>query len=230
MASARASDRAYAQLRAEILDGTLPPGVALAEVEQSARIGLSRTPLREALARLAADGLVEAAGGRGVVVAELPTRDVDALFEMRVCLEAEAARLAAAHVGRPQQDEAASTFRTYARRFTAARERLERPDVSAEVVADYYGLIRQFDEAIDVATDNSYLVDALNVVRLHVARVRRRAAASRERLAASAEEHALIADAIAAGDEALAAHAVHVHLHRSRSHFRAALGEDAVAG
>ena len=63
----RASDRAYSALRTEILEWHLAPGTVLAEVEQAARLGVSRTPLREALARLSADGLVESLPGRGVV-------------------------------------------------------------------------------------------------------------------------------------------------------------------
>ena len=52
--SMRASDRAYRTLLTEIQDGLLPAGAVLGEVEQAARLGVSRTPLREALARLAA--------------------------------------------------------------------------------------------------------------------------------------------------------------------------------
>src|SRR5699024_12715824 len=57
----RASDRAYLTLREEIIEGALAPGSVLGDVEQSARLGLSRTPRREALGRLVADGLSEQA-------------------------------------------------------------------------------------------------------------------------------------------------------------------------
>lgn len=67
----RASERAYQALRAEILDWSLPPGAGLGEVEQAERLGISRTPVREALSRLVADGLAEQAPGRGTVVADL---------------------------------------------------------------------------------------------------------------------------------------------------------------
>lgn len=55
----RASDRAYATLLEEIQSGKLAPGTVLGEVDQAARLGVSRTPLREALQQLSADGLVE---------------------------------------------------------------------------------------------------------------------------------------------------------------------------
>jgi DNA-binding FadR family transcriptional regulator len=79
----RASDRAYETLRQEILHWRLAPGAVLGEVEQAARLGISRTPLREALSRLMADGLVEAQSGRGLVVASVSSEAVHELFELR---------------------------------------------------------------------------------------------------------------------------------------------------
>ena len=72
----RASDKAYSKLFHEIVDGDIAPGTVLAEVEQSTRLGVSRTPLREALSRLIADGLVESAPGRGVVVTEISLENI----------------------------------------------------------------------------------------------------------------------------------------------------------
>ena len=94
------------------------------------------------------------------------------------------------------------------------------PAVTEQQVTEYYALIRRFDRAVDTAASNTYLVDALETLRTHVARVRRKAGASPVRLAASALEHALIASAIANHDAALAVHATHVHLHNSLEHFR----------
>lgn len=91
----RASERAYRALREEIVEWRLLPGTVLAEVEQSERLGLSRTPLREALGRLSAEGLTETARGRGVVVTDISLEDVDELFELREALECRAAALAA---------------------------------------------------------------------------------------------------------------------------------------
>ena len=91
----RASERAYQALRAEILDWSLPPGAGLGEVEQAERLGISRTPLREALSRLVADGLAEQAPGRGIVVADLSLEQADQLFDLRIALESLLARRAA---------------------------------------------------------------------------------------------------------------------------------------
>lgn len=208
-----AATRAYEQLRSEIVEGALGPGTTLYEVEQSERIGVSRTPVREAFGRLVAEGLLDDGQGRGLVVTDVSDGDIDALFEMRTCLEAQAAQLAARHAD-PE------VFAQYAREFRTWHSPLLDPDVTDQQVIDYYALIRRFDHEVDAAASNTYLVDALETLRTHIARVRRKAGASPARLAASALEHALIASAIANHDASLAVHATHVHLHNSLEHFR----------
>lgn len=89
-------DRAYAQIKAEILDGALVPGTAISEAERADVLGMSRSPVREALQQLARDGLVEVFPKRGTFVAELTPRDVREAFELREAVEAACARLAAA--------------------------------------------------------------------------------------------------------------------------------------
>jgi GntR family transcriptional regulator, rspAB operon transcriptional repressor len=208
-----AAERAYGQLRSEILDGVLTPGAPLFEVEQSERLGVSRTPVREALRRLVAEGLAAPSGKRGLVVTQVDDRDVRSLFELRACLEAQAAQLAAAR-GEPAE------FAAFTEEFTGWRELFRGPAVSGDRVGEYFALIRRFDEAMGRASENTFLVDTMENLRTHSARVRRMAGHSQGRLEASAAEHALIAEAIARGDAALALHATHVHLHNSFEHFR----------
>ncbi len=207
----RASDRAYATLLDEIQSGALPPGAVLAEVEQATRLGVSRTPLREALGRLAADGLVEQASPRVTVVAGIDADDIRALFTVRRALEEMAARLAASTPDR-------SVFTALAAEFAAA-EPADRADA-------YYALIARFDAAIDAAVVNDYLTSALRTVRTHLVRVRRMARDNPVRLGESAREHELIASAIAAGDGELAAHATHVHLHNALTTILESLPEE----
>ncbi|MBP6899949.1 MAG: GntR family transcriptional regulator [Burkholderiaceae bacterium] len=88
---------AYRHIRAAITDGRLKPGDRLREVELAEQIGLSRTPIREALGRLSAEGLVVNDPVRGVAVAELDYNMVTELYYMREVLEGTAARLAAQH-------------------------------------------------------------------------------------------------------------------------------------
>jgi len=199
----RASDRAYATLRTEILEWQLAPGTVLAEVEQAARLGVSRTPLREALARLSADGLVESLPGRGVVVAEASADSAAELFEVRIALETQAAALAA-------QRRDPAVFERLRGEFAGAAELIARADRTA-----YYDLVARFDRAMDDAVGNTYLVSALAGLRTHLARLRRVARDNPQRLAAAAREHLLIVEAILAGDVDLARSATAVHLHNS---------------
>ncbi|MBF4562246.1 GntR family transcriptional regulator [Microbacterium sp. VKM Ac-2870] len=204
----RASDRAYRALLDEIQSGALAPGAVLGEVEQSVRLGVSRTPLREALGRLIADGLVVQPSPRVTVVSDLDAGDIRELFEVRRALEETAARLAV----RSGDGEA----------FAALADEFAGTDAAADPDA-YYALIARFDEAMDGAVANGYLTSALKNVRTHLVRVRRLARDNPERLAVSVAEHRLIASAVAAGDAELAAHATHVHLHNALTAILASL-------
>ncbi|WP_150955283.1 GntR family transcriptional regulator [Microbacterium testaceum] len=206
----RASERAYATLLEEIQSGALSPGTVLGEVEQSTRLGVSRTPLREALRRLASDGLVAQASARVTVVAGIDAHDIGSLFDLRRALETEAARLAARRGDRAEFLRLATEF-----------DGVDTADADA-----YYSLIARFDSAIDDAVDNAYLSAALRSVRTHLVRVRRMARDNPLRLSASAGEHGLIARAIGAGDPELAAHATHVHLHNALTTILEALTEE----
>jgi len=201
----RASERAYLQLRQEILDGDLPAGSLLAEVEQSTRLGVSRTPLREALGRLASEALVATHSGRGVVVTEISLENITELFEVRQALEEQAARLAA----RRRDKE---VFEALQVEFRAADELLDDGDPGSR---RYYAVVSRLDTAIDEAIANPFLVAALANVRTHSARVRRLSHDDPDRLREAAREHLMIVDAIIEGSESLAAHATQLHLHRS---------------
>ena len=212
-APVRASERAYRQLRGEILDGLLAPGSGLLEVEQSARIGVSRTPLRAAIARLIADGLVAGRPGRGFMVTEMSVDSIGELYEVRRALEEHAARIAAERRD-PKVFEALRT------QFIQAPELLRHGEAGLH---RYYELIDEFDLALDTAVANSFLVGALAGVRTHLARIRRLARDNPDRLRKAAAEHLLIVEAVLAGDSSLAAHATHVHLHQSLTSVLAAL-------
>lgn len=212
----RASERAYRQLREEILNGLLAPGAGLLEVEQADRIGVSRTPLREAVARLIADGLVVGRRGRGFEVTDISVDSISELYELRQALEVQAIRLAAL-----RRDPA--LFVELREAFVTAPDLLDQGDVG---VHRYYALIDQLDDAVDAAVENPFLVCALRAVRTHLARIRRLARRNPSRLRAAAAEHLLILDAIIAGDPSLAAHATHIHLHQSLLSVLAAVDED----
>lgn len=93
-----AEERAYQLLRREILNGTYESGERLREEALALQFGVSRTPVRAALNRLASEGLVEFRRYNGAVVRILPIQEVDQIFQLRAVVEALAAELVAARI------------------------------------------------------------------------------------------------------------------------------------
>jgi DNA-binding GntR family transcriptional regulator len=182
------ADRVYAALREQILAGDLEPDSRLHQEGISAELGVSRTPVREALARLAADGLVELLANRGARVAAIGTHDMEAAYVARLGIEPLAARLAAA------------------RRDVRGLRR-------AMGTRGGYGASRAFHLALAEASGNPFLVGFAETIwagriGLHVYARQMTA----DQLALDAAEHAAIIDAIAAGDEEAAERLVREHI------------------
>ncbi|TMR04311.1 GntR family transcriptional regulator [Actinomadura soli] len=93
-----AVDLVYETLREQIISGVLPPGAKLGEEELAASLGVSRTPVREALRRIASEGLIETAPNRGSWVRTWSDDELRSLFSARALLEGYAARLAAPRI------------------------------------------------------------------------------------------------------------------------------------
>jgi DNA-binding GntR family transcriptional regulator len=89
------SDPTYTQLRRLIIEGHFPPGMRLIEERLASELGVSRTPVRQALARVAADGLVQIFPNRGAVVRTFTSDDLNDSFALRAELEGYAAQQAA---------------------------------------------------------------------------------------------------------------------------------------
>jgi DNA-binding GntR family transcriptional regulator len=88
-------DQVYGVIRERILAGDLPRGARVHQEDVAADLGVSRTPVREALRRLAAEGLIEMRTNRGARVTDLAPDDMDQPYEARLLVEPGAARLAA---------------------------------------------------------------------------------------------------------------------------------------
>ena len=99
------ADQAYYAIRELIVSLELAPGSAIKEPELTARLGIGRTPVREALRRLAQERLVEVYPRRGMFVTTVDVRDLARLCEVRAVLEPEAARLAAERATRADLEE-----------------------------------------------------------------------------------------------------------------------------
>jgi DNA-binding GntR family transcriptional regulator len=102
-----AADRAYLAIRGLIVSLELPPGAVIDERELMQRLGLGRTPVREALRQLAQEQLVEVFPRRGMFVTGVDVRDLARISEVRAALEPEAARLAAERATDEERDELA---------------------------------------------------------------------------------------------------------------------------
>jgi DNA-binding GntR family transcriptional regulator len=91
-------EQAYQSIRLDILSGAIKPGERLREEDLVKRVGVSRTPVREALRRLEADGYTIVEANRGATVASHSKRDVDEIYGLRALLEGHAARRAATRI------------------------------------------------------------------------------------------------------------------------------------
>jgi DNA-binding GntR family transcriptional regulator len=91
------ADRVYHQLRDNIGSHQIRPGERLQEVSLAAQLGVSRTPVREALARLESEGMI-VVEGRGFVVPELTDADIEEIYQLRFLLEPAAARIAVGEI------------------------------------------------------------------------------------------------------------------------------------
>jgi DNA-binding GntR family transcriptional regulator len=178
---------AYERLLEFIDSGELPPGSRLRESGLAERLGTSRTPVREALRRLEAQGLVVHEPHRGVVVAELDYDQLGELYAVREVLEATAARLAARHAS-PEEVE---ILREMARSHEALVD-----DADALAQAN-----KKFHRQITRASHNRYLNAMLETMLINLALLTGTTFTLAERRRAVAKEHREIVEAIAAGDE-----------------------------
>ena len=139
----------FAALRNEIRDGRLQPGDRLVETEIAQRLGVSRTPVREALKRLESDGVVAFGLPRGLTVTKLTHRQILELYAVREVLEGAAARFAA---------ERAAPFE-----IATLKQILAQHD-GARTPAEAADANRRLHEAIVGATHNAYLERVMNVM------------------------------------------------------------------
>lgn len=175
-------------LRERIRSGELPPGTRLRQEKLAEDLGISRTPLREALRLLAADGLVELQLNRGAVVSTLSHADRVAFWEARLALEPGAARLGAGH-------REPSALRAMADAIAAQRR--------STTVEQGFDHNRDFHLALVASAGNEHLVrfaHTLWVRGVGSAIYRTQVHEDLAEVAGFADEHAAILAAIESGD------------------------------
>jgi DNA-binding GntR family transcriptional regulator len=194
------SSRAYAHLEKAILIGELKPRERLVEFELAERLGLSRTPIREALRRLEERGLVRILPRRGAVVADLSPEDAESIHEVRVCLETLATRLALGAIT-PQQVAQISELEAACARLASSG------DIIALMAAN-----DRFHDAIYGAATNPCLLDLIRQLRQRVNLLRYNAWSLPDRIGRSLAEHRQMVRMLRARDAARMGNLIRKHL------------------
>jgi DNA-binding GntR family transcriptional regulator len=188
---------AYLRLLADIRAGALSPGARLRETELAERLGISRTPVREAIRQLEADGLVTHAPRQGAVVRSLDYAEVMELYEMRAVLEGTAARMAARAASELELGEL---------------EALNAELAAATQAATAYELNRQFHLTLLDAAKNRFLVKAMSTLQKTMLILGPTTLAAPERAGCAVAEHARILTALRARDEQRAEAEMRAHI------------------
>jgi DNA-binding GntR family transcriptional regulator len=187
-------------LEGMILDGTFADGERLDEVQLAQRFAVSRTPLREALQRLALSGLVEQLPRRGVFVRQPGPVELIEMFEVMAELEAACARLAASRI----TDEALAEMR--------AANALCQTAVEARDADGYYHENERFHAILYRQSGNAYLEQECRRLHRRLTPFRRLQLRLRGRLAQSMAEHEAVVAALEQGDAQAASDAIRAHV------------------
>jgi len=194
------SERIRLALADDITTGALAPGTQLDEQQLGDRFGASRTPVREALRQLAAEGLVEMRPRRGAVVAVLTTERVFEMFEFSAEIEALCVRLAAWRMSPVER---------------SALRRIHEESAYAVMrgdVDEYDRLNWRFHDAIYEGTHNAYIVEQAKALRERMAAFRRAQLRQGGRPERSRQEHGELVEAVMRGDGEQAAKLMRAHM------------------
>jgi DNA-binding GntR family transcriptional regulator len=205
----RIVDAVQDALRDAIFGGTLRAGEALSVPELARRLNVSRSPVREAVLGLVAQGLAVEQPRRGVVVATIAADDLVAIHEVREFLEAGAAQLAARRIDDAGIDRL--------QQILAEQKRA----VKDKDAAGYFRTNSQLHGAIAAAAGNARLEQILGNLENQMRIALNRIAGDERHIRAGFAEHRQIVEAIAARDEAAAAAAMRTHIANTIERLRA---------
>jgi DNA-binding GntR family transcriptional regulator len=192
------------RLRQMLVEGRIAPGGKLNERELSELLKVSRTPLREAIKMLAAEGLVELLPNRGAIAVALSEADVLHTFEVMAGLEGMAGELAAQRI----TDEELAEIQAMQFEMLAA---YTRRDLSA-----YYSINARIHDAISAAAKNPVLGTVYNQVNARLQALRFRSNQDGEKWKRAVKEHEKMIEALAARDGAAMRDVLQLHLRNKR--------------
>lgn len=203
----------FETLREAIIQGRLRPGERLMEVQLAEEMGVSRTPVREAIRKLELEGFVVMVPRKGAYVAGISTKDIADVFEVRAALEALAAGLAAERITEEELEE-------LERLLVEAQEASTR-DLQALVEVD-----ARFHELIYKASRNQKLIQIITNLTDQIQRFRLTSLSRPGRYKHAMEEHKKIVEAISERNVELAQALAREHIENAEQIFLNSLRED----
>jgi len=202
-AGSTAAERAYLELRQRILDGRLQAGRRLKEIELARELGLSRTPVRDALSRLSAEGLLDFRPNSGATVAIWSEIQIDQMFRIRAMLEPFAAEIAASQISDAEIAELGALCAIMEE--AARRESSEDLTRLAEANSRFHRTIIDAARSEHLAKLISLAVDAPLTLRIFIRY-------SPEEIQRSMRHHRELVDALAHRDPGWASSAMRTHI------------------
>jgi DNA-binding GntR family transcriptional regulator len=206
------SEAVYERLKSDIESLRLRPGARLSEVRLGQELGASRTPVREAIRRLDAEGLVVFVPGEVARVAPISLGGVRALFDFRMLLEPPAA--ASVATAGASEERVLVPFRGLLERLEEFDESFRERDAAAQSRSyqEFYEVTEGFDQAVIAACRNPYLARTIRDLRSQTVRLRHLSHSGPRRMLTSLEEHRAMLKAVLQGDAQAAEAACRHHL------------------
>lgn len=200
-------------IRQAIIDGTFSPGERLMEIQMADEMGVSRTPVREAIRKLELEGFVVMIPRRGTYVADISIKDITEIYEVRTSLDVLAAGLAAERI----TEEELATLNGY---LLEIGQHVANMDMDKIVAVD-----TAFHDVLYTASRNERLRSIINNLREQLTGIRGRSMSYPGRLIETMDEHRNLVDAIAARDVERAQHAARVHIENAEHTLVCSLSE-----
>jgi len=197
----------FEKIREDILNSKYDPGEKIVEAKLADELGVSRTPVREALKQLELDGLVENIPNRGVIVKGVTTQDIQDIYMIREAIEGIAAKWS---VERMSQEELDSLKEIY--------ELMEFYTFKKDV-DKIFELNTRFHELIYMATNSRFLEHVLRDFQLFIKTTRYESLKSEGRLEHTLQEHKEILDAFVDRDQEKAVEKIIEHISHSKNNF-----------
>lgn len=190
------------KIRADIIKGVYKNGERLVEPKLAKNLGISRTPIREALRQLESEGFIEIVPRRGAIVKELTIKDIDDLYAIKANLEGLAARQAVLKIS----EEQIETLININKKFRDIAEK--QPHLTDEYLKDNI----DFHNVFIAASDNEKLIDILDGLAKNFQRLKSMLVSDSGRAAMAVVEHKKIIDAFVSKDPDLAERSVRDHI------------------